>query len=312
MAYDELNYQRFPAAVILSIISTATLLIPCFVTYRRKLYFECISLWFCFLVSLTYYLHEANDKMIQLVEQHNSPSEDHHDMYYSPTDYRRGPWGDPVPPMDSAYFGSFYAGMTMYGWMKLAAITHMFCFAQSWILLCQNDKRETDELLWAFALCGSMFFFEWDIYSTHNYSLPIFCTALLPCLKALISRRVPNLHLAYSVSGIMMWVLTAGFYSVAFVHEVQHEHMLRSWSNGATMLFSGSITLSVLATQVESRKWYSELHQPPARPLTVNPPSEPSSVTLILDSLDERPANVGGRRYSDAVTGQPAIFGKPM
>jgi len=223
------NYQEFPFAVILSIISTSMLLLPMYAMYQRKLHFECVSTCLCLFTTLTYVLHDTTDKI-----PFRDPNIDH-----------------------TIYNGNLYFGLGTYDWMKLSGIIQTFVTVQCWTLVCQNNEREFDELTWGafFVLISIMYESKVWIF---NVVIPVAISMALPVIKHCCGRPKHKISInQWDVIGIgLLWFFCYLFYSLAYAWEYNWEYLLRLHFYSGTAFFSVALNSIVIGVKVKDRDWY--------------------------------------------------------
>lgn len=261
------NYHEFPFAVILAITSTFMLLLPMYAMYQRKLHFECLSTCLCLFTTLTYLLHDTNDKI-----PFRNTNMDH-----------------------SIYHGKLYLGMGVFDWMKLAGITQTFVATQSWVLVCQNNGREFDELLWGAFFIAIIVMYERDLFSLLNVVLPVGVSMLMPIIKQCGGGPRHRISIEkWDLIGIcMLWFFCYLFYSLAAAWEYQWEYLLRLHFYTGTAFFAVALYSVAIGVKVQDRNWYVRAYGDTNK--------EKEAPRRDLPTLD---GELG------TITGHTAVFGK--
>lgn len=225
----EYRKKALSVAVILSILSTSLLMPYIKATWRRGLYFESVTCFFLSIVSVTFYVHEANDKA-------------------------------------SAYDGMYYSDIVHFDmhWIQWQRVMSMLAVLVSCsvVTLCmQNDNRSIDELLHGLYFCVAIILFERDQWATEHTIAPVAFAILLWGLKVVVTRKKPQMDQREAFRAVILWVFALLFYFVSYKNELQHKSMVRPVHHAWHALAAVAMLITLKTAAVTDRTWHQQLYK---------------------------------------------------
>jgi len=224
-------YAYFPYAVIFSIVSCSSLLLPMYAMYSRKLYFESINVAVFFFVQLTYLLHRENTRA-----GHPVHSTEFHDEMILNT----------------------YFHLNLLDWYLVQYVFLMIVISQSGVLMAGHDQREKDEIMWMvflIAIVPAPLIGPWWILW-----ITVLSIIVLPCLTLCLNRYGMNTKKPYCNYGglITAWCLSV---FAIFIHQnISNPYILPGILQFvyyiSIPIFAFGLYSVVLICNVEQREWY--------------------------------------------------------